>query len=423
MKLAKAQLLQLKSKKADILSYVANCFDPQSDPRSEISQKFEIALLIQAAAEKVSNHQFVYARKLLSRCDLSASKSGNPVQRIVYYFSEALKEKIDNEWGIVSSVDLESKLKKAMDVEQAQIQLQPVMMGCQQELPFRLVAQFAVCQLILDSVESAKKVHLIDFGIDNGSHWTLIMQSFATRYKCPLELLKVTAVGTCKQMLEETGKWLSGFAETINLPFSYNIVVSDLKDLQKDSFELEADEVVAVFLGMRLWTLLAWPNHLEALIGVIKKLKASAIVVKEIEASTNLPIFVERFGEAILLMSALFDCTKACMDHQILYRKMTEEIIFREMIRNIVIAEGTERIHRHERIGFWRALFARFGMVEMEFSSSSLCQATLLLKRSSRFSSCTMDMNGKCLIMGWKGTAFMSLSAWMNENKSANSLS
>ncbi|KAL3508161.1 hypothetical protein ACH5RR_033543 [Cinchona calisaya] len=414
MKLARAQLLELNSQKADVLSTVASYIGAQSALSSEVSDDLGLAILLQAAAENVFNQQYVYARKLLSICDNFSSKSGNPAQRIIHYFAESLREKIDREWGIISSTseDLEGKVKKPMDEKLAMISLQPGMMASQQENPFCLVSQFTAIGSIRATVASAKKVHLIDFGLDNGSHWTLIMQDFAARYDCPLELLKITAVGTSKPMMEETGKWLSSFANSINLPFSFNIVVSDLKDLKEEIFKLEVDEVVAVYLDKRLWTMLAWPNYLEALLGVIKNLKPCVMVVQEMEASTNNPIFLERFYEGLIFISGTFESLNDCMDNHILYRKLTEEVYCRNMIQNIITAEGSERVHRLERVAFWRALFAKFGIVETPLSRSSFCRARLLLKRSARYSSFTIDMDGKCLILGWKGTPLISVSAW-----------
>ena len=108
------------------------------------------------------------------------------------------------------------------------------------------------------------------------------MQALAVRYECPLEHLKIFAVGTCKQIMEETGMWLPSFAETLNLPFSYKMVVSDLKDLREDYFELEFDEELAIYSDLRLWTQLVWRNHLKAPMGVIRKLKPRIVVAKEI---------------------------------------------------------------------------------------------------------------------------------------------
>lgn len=412
IKLAEARLHQLNSQKADVVSYASTSFGAQSGLPSDVAEDFELAVRLLAAAEKVAKQQFVYARKLLSKCERSTSQSGSPVQRVAYLYAEALQEKIDKEWGLLSSEEIERMRNGPTDVEQTMIRLRPEMMKCQQEIPFCLYTQFTAIQTILDSVALEKSVHLIDFGIDNGSHWTLIMQAFSVRYECPLEHLKITAVGTSKQMMEDTGKWLTCFAETISLPFSFNIIVSEMKDLTQDCFKLEADETVAVYLGLRLWTLLPWPNQLDKFIILIKSLKPSLIVVNEMEASINSPVFLERFYESILLFCAIFDCIHCCMYNRVMFRKLNEEIIFPGMIRNIVIAEGREWIQRYEKISFWRALFGRIGIVETDMSRPPPCQEILFLRSSELLSSCSVELDGKCLILGWKGSAIQSVSAW-----------
>nr|GMD19933.1 stress response protein NST1-like isoform X2 [Ipomoea batatas] len=57
----------------------------------------ELVHLLLAAAEDVSRRQYDVAANLISRCMWTASHSGNPVQRLVFYFAEALKERIDRE--------------------------------------------------------------------------------------------------------------------------------------------------------------------------------------------------------------------------------------------------------------------------------------------------------------------------------------
>ncbi|XP_027164750.1 scarecrow-like protein 3 [Coffea eugenioides] len=412
IKMAKARLLQLNSQKADIVSYASTSFGAQCGLPSAAAEDFELALRLLAAAEKVAKQQFVYARKLLSLCESSVSQSGNPIQRVGYYFADALQEKIDKEWGLVSSEEMERIRKGPTDVEQTMIRLRPEMTRCQQEIPFCLYTQFTAIQSILDCVASAKRVHLIDFGIDNGSHWTLIMQAFSVRFECPLEHLKITAVGASKQMMEDTGKWLSSFAETISLPFSFSIIVSEMKDLKEGRFGLEADDTVAVYLGLRLWTLLPWPNQLDKFIKLIRNLNPRLIVVNEMEASINSPDFLKRFNESIHVFSAIFDCINSCMYHRVMFRKLNEEVIFPGMIRNIVIAEGIEWIQRYEKISVWRALFGKFGIVETDMSRPPPDQEILFLRSSDRLTSCTVELDGKCLLLGWKGSAIQSVSAW-----------
>ncbi|GLT99002.1 hypothetical protein SLE2022_164730 [Rubroshorea leprosula] len=61
----------------------------------EEAKDIELANLLLVSAEKVGHQQYDHANILLKLCDKTSSKTGNPVQRLVYYFSEALLEKID----------------------------------------------------------------------------------------------------------------------------------------------------------------------------------------------------------------------------------------------------------------------------------------------------------------------------------------
>lgn len=60
----------------------------------------QLAVLILATAgfaEKVSNQQYDHTSRLLKQCDKMSCKTSNTVQRVVYYFAEALREKIERE--------------------------------------------------------------------------------------------------------------------------------------------------------------------------------------------------------------------------------------------------------------------------------------------------------------------------------------
>ncbi|GLT81519.1 hypothetical protein SLA2020_529010 [Shorea laevis] len=56
-----------------------------------------------------------------------SSKTGNPVQRLVYYFSEALLEKIDREPGRITSKSLGKE--RAFDFDEALMCPSPSMMA------------------------------------------------------------------------------------------------------------------------------------------------------------------------------------------------------------------------------------------------------------------------------------------------------
>ena len=203
------------------------------------------------------------------------------------------------------------------------------------------------------------------------------------------------------------------FAQTMNLPFSFKLVmVSNMLYLKEDLFEIEADEAIAVYAPVSLRTMIAQPERLECLMRVIRSIDPCVVVVSEVEANHNSLVFVNRFIEALFYFSAFFDCLEACLNRDCENRRITEYMYFGHGIRNIVAADGEERKVRRVKIDVWRAFFARFGMVETELSKSSLHQASLVAKEFACGSSCTLDMNQKSLLIGWRGTPILFLSAW-----------
>ncbi|CAK7326361.1 unnamed protein product [Dovyalis caffra] len=414
MRIAGAKFIQSCTRKADVGSMLNNpfdlCFSGLSD---EETKNVELAETLLASAEKVGNQQYDRARKLLNQCDLLSSNNGNPVQRVVHYFSEALRKRIDRETGREASQGLESEV---FDVDEAVMIPNPTIQACHEGIPFYQVPHFAGTQAIAENMAETKRIHLIDLKIRNGLQWTVLMQALASsRNECPLELLKITAVGTnSKKHIEDTGNRLKSFAQTINIPFSFKIVmVSDMLVLKEDLFELDADEELAIYSEYALKSLIGQPNQLDHLMQFFRSINPCIMVMIEVEANHNSRVFVHRFIETLFYFSAYFDCVDACMEHNDSdIRMVIESIYLGEGIRNIVASEGEERKIRNVKIDVWRKFFAQFGMVETDQSEASLYQANFVIKKFASGSSCTFDMDEKSLLIGWKGTPILSLSTW-----------
>lgn len=392
----------------------SNCqsIDSISGLSDQEKRDVDLAVLLLAAAEKVSYQQYDSASRLLKQCENVSFKTGNTVQRVVYYFAEALREKIEKETGRPSSKS--EKSKPVFNFDEEMMRPSPTTLACQEELPFCQITQFAGIQAIVENVAEAKRIHIIDLAIRNGSQWTILMQALSLRYEWPLELLKITAIGTdSKHVIDGTGKRLLSFAQSLGIPFAFKtVVVSDMLDLKEDLFELDAEETIAVYASFAFRSMLAMPNRIENIMRVIRVLNPCIMVVTEVEANHNSPMFVNRFIEVLFFFSAYFDCVATCMKQNCQNREIIESMFFGEGILNMVAAEGEERKVRHVNFGVWRSFFVRYGMEEAELSMPSLYQADLLLKKFDCGSYCTLTMNGKCLLVGWKGTAMHSVSVW-----------
>lgn len=269
-------------------------------------------------------------------------------------------------------------------------------------------------QTIIENTVSAKRIHLIDLEIRCGVQWIVLMQALTDRNTTtsdPITNLRISAVGLdikSVEKIKETGKRLTAVAESMNLSFEFNLVfIPDTEQIRPEYFCPRHDETVIVYAPLVLRTMLSRPNRLEILMSVVRKLDPTIMVVAEVEANHNSSSFVVRFIESLFFYSAYFDCLEACMDCK--EEAMSIEDVLREGIRNIVAAEGEERVVRNVKLEVWKEFFRRFGMVEVGFSESSIYQANLV---ANEFDGCTVDYSNTCLFIGWKDTPILSLSAW-----------
>ncbi|KAJ8748289.1 hypothetical protein K2173_000861 [Erythroxylum novogranatense] len=408
MRVAGVRYIQFSEQSYDELSILMHPFGYALTGLSEQEiWNVELAHLLLAAAEKVGFRQFDCASRLLSRCEWIASNKANPVQRVVYCFAEALRERIDKEAGRSIPKPLGCQNPHGLSTSLA-------FLSHHQNVPLNPVIQLTTTQTIIENIGSARKLHVIDLEIRSGIQWTALMQALVERQQPTLRHFKITAVGCLRQRdrIHETGKRLENFAESMNIPFSYKVAYySSWNEIREEQFDLAADESLIVSANITLRTMMSRPECLENLMRVIKNIGPSLMIVCEAEANLNSPAFVTRFIEALFYYSAQFDSINTCMSQNVEHRKEIEAT-FAHGIRDTVAMEGRERIARCVRIDVWRAFFSKFRMVEIGFSESSLYQANLVLQQSRNGNLCSLDKNGKSLLIGWKGTPLFSLSAW-----------
>lgn len=233
-----ARYLQFYSQGQADLSWLNSfCGNVPENFSEEDIKDVELMYCLLVSAEKIGSLQFDSASIFLNQCEKFSSKNGSSVQRIVHYFREAFQEKIDQQTGRISSKG-EKGYKESMLLfpEVMVVNLRPALIACYLELPVYQATQFAGMQAIIETMATAKRVHLIDIEIRSGAQYILLMQALATQHEPQVELFTVTAVGTTlRNEIEETGQRLAYFAMTLNLQFSFKIVmVRSLKYLNEN---------------------------------------------------------------------------------------------------------------------------------------------------------------------------------------------
>ncbi|KAK6925025.1 Transcription factor GRAS [Dillenia turbinata] len=337
MMLAGAKFIQ-SSSSVDVFPMLSHPFDSSFAGLSyEQTKDMELVLLLLSSAKKIEHHQFSRALKLLDQCDMLSSNSGNPVERLVHYLCEALRQRIGRAIGTIRSKRLRDTNEPSCHLQEELTNTTLSTLKLLQEAPFLQVAQFTGVQAILEQVASAKK-------------WIDFMQALAAQNECPVASLKITALATSSEnTVRDTGKRLTSFAESLNIPFLFQVVtMANMKDIDEELFELDADEVIAVCSSVYVSSLIAQPDLIGSLMRVIKCIRPCIMVVIEVEANHNSLVFVNRFVATLFYHGAFFDCFDDCMDRYDPIGMILEKMHFSKGIQNIVAAEGVERTMRRE---------------------------------------------------------------------------
>ncbi|CAN1170530.1 DELLA protein RGL2 [Linum perenne] len=388
----------------------------------EVNKKVTLLQLLLNAAEEVGRCNYDQAISLLELCNSLSSRTGNLTQRLVHCYSQALCQRVCNKSGkhISSLVQSSEKLVKLnIEIEEAVTCPSPIVGIMYEKIPFYQIGQLAAVQAIMDCVEKAKRIHIVDLRIRNGMQWAALMQALASsRKRSNLEILKITAIvtSTSENLINETGERLAKLAKSMNIPFAFRIVaVPNMLEIDQEQLEVDTPrESVVIYSEYALHGLLQKPMQLEAFMVVIRNIHPAIMVVIETEANLNSLNFAHRFVEVLFLYGAYFDCVDTCLNtNDDRKEKMVVEWTFlRNQVNDMLLKEKRE-MTRNVTVDVWRRFFGRFWMVEGGLSTKAMDTVDVLVSRfKGERCFCTVDMNGRSLVVGWKGVSIFSLSTW-----------
>ncbi|CAN1250646.1 DELLA protein RGL1 [Linum perenne] len=385
----------------------------------EVNKKVTLLQLLLNAAEEVGRCNYDQAISLLELCNSLSSRTGNLTQRLVYCYSQALCQRVCNKSGkhISSLVQSSEKLTSREAISAPS----PIVGIIYSKIPFYQVRQLAGVQAIVENVEKAKRIHVIDLKITNGMQWTALIQSLASRKKGGLVILKLTAILTSaseksvlENLINETGERLTKLAKSMNIPFAFRIVaVPNMLEIDQEQLDVDPPrESVVIYSEYALHGLLQKPMQLEAFMVVIRNIHPAIMVVIETEANLNSLNFAHRFVEVLFHYGAYFDCVDTCLNDDGKEKMVVESTILRNQVNDMLVKEKRE-MTRNVTVDVWRRFFGRFWMVEGGLSTKAMDTVDVLVSRfKGERCCCTVDMNGRSLVVGWKGVSIFSLSTW-----------
>nr|BAD42666.1 lateral suppressor-like protein [Daucus carota] len=412
-------------------------FDHQHHQTTITSPSVHMRQLLISCAEHISRCDFYGAHRLINILSANSSPCGDSTERLVHQFSKALSLRLHSfaatstiTSGSTSNLVIPSlltpKISPALpssagsgsgsqQVFDDESVVQSAYLSLNQITPFIRFTHLTANQAILESVEGHHAIHILDFNIMHGVQWPPLMQAMAEKFPPPM--LRITGTGDNLTILRRTGDRLAKFAHTLGLRFQFHpVLLLENEESSITSFfasfaaYLQPDQTLAVNCVLYLHRLSL--ERLSLCLHQIKALNPRVLTLSEREANHNLPIFLQRFVEALDHYTALFDSLEATLPPNSRQRIEVEQIWFGREIADIIASEGETRRERHERFRAWELMLRGSGFHNLALSPFALSQAKLLLRLYYPSEGYKLHILNDSFFWGWQNQHLFSVSSW-----------
>lgn len=367
--------------------------------------------LLLECAGAISEGNVEEASSMINELRQMVSIQGDPPQRTAAYMVEGLAARIA-ESG--SSIYKALKCKEPPSSDRlAAMQILFEVCPC---FKFGFIAANGA---IMEAVQDEKKVHIIDFDVNQGNQYITLIQALATRPGKPPHV-RLTGVDDPESVqrsvggLKIIGQRLEKLAEILGLPFEFRAVASRSSLVTPSMLDCRPGEALVVNFAFQLHHMLdesvSTVNERDQLLRMVKSLDPKLVTVVEQDMNTNTLSFFPRFVEAYNYYSAVFESLDATLPRDSQDRMNVERQCLARDIVNIVACEGEDRIERYEVAGKWRARMKMAGFTTSPMSANVTDAIKKLIKQyCDRYK--MKDVMG-ALHFGWEDKNLIVASAW-----------
>ncbi|XP_059429414.1 scarecrow-like protein 33 [Corylus avellana] len=373
-------------------------------------------LLIQCA-QAVSAGDIRTANELLKQIRQHSSPYGDGSHRLAHFFANGLEARLAGT-GIGTQIFYSSSISKRISVSEI-LKAYKVLLSVS---PFRRTSLFFASKMIHKVAEKATSLHIIDFGIEYGFHWPILIHKLSKKAGGPPKL-RITGIELPQpgfrptESIEETGRRLAKYCERFNVPFEYHALASqNWETIQIEELKIDRNEMIAVNCMYRFKNLLdetvEETNPRDAVLNLIRRINPDIFVHSIVNGAYNAPFFVTRFREALYHFSTLYDILDVTLPRENQLRLMFEREILGREAMNVVACEGLQRVERPEIYKQWQVRTIRAGFKELP-----LDQEVLTLYRSKMkewyHKDFVLDEDNHWMLQGWKGRIVCACSCWV----------
>lgn len=272
---------------------------------------------------------------------------------------------------------------------------------------------------ILEAFKGEKRVHIVDFDINQGSQYYTLLQTLVRLPYKPTHL-RLTGVDDPESVqravggLKNIGQRLETLAGDLEIPFEFCAVAAKTADVTPAMLGCKPGDALIVNFAFQLHHMpdesVSTVNQRDRLLRMVKSLNPKLVTVVEQDVNTNTAPFLPRFAEAYSYYSAVFDSLDATLSRDSQERMNVERQCLARDIINIIACEGEDRIERYEVAGKWRARMMMAGFSSSPISQSVKDEIRKLIKQYSERYKVKEETGG--LHFGWEEKILIVASAW-----------
>ncbi|GAY43522.1 hypothetical protein CUMW_075140 [Citrus unshiu] len=390
---------------------------PFSDPRHEfllrnhqqqmgfyqnvhfLPQHLQQKSLIVSAKQKVLS-----PGRILARLNHQVFPVGKPLQRAAFYFKEALQLFL-----LMNNQVTNPPLRSPTPVDVI------FKMGAYKVFsevsPLIQFINFTCNQALLEALDDADRIHIVDFDIGFGAQWASFMQELSMRSNRGTPSMKITAFASPSThhhielgLMREN---LTQFANAIGVSFELDVI--NFESLDQTSYTLpilQSSENEAVAVNFPIWSSSNQPSALPSLLRFVKQLSPKIVVSADRGCDKSDLPFPEHILHALQSYINLLESLDAVNVMPDALNKI-ERFLLQPRIESVVLG----RLRGPDRMPMWKTLFASAGFSPVTFSNFTETQAECVVKRTP-VRGFHVEKRQASLVLCWQQRELISASAW-----------
>lgn len=364
-----------------------------------------------AFAEAIAMDEQPRVRSLISVLRDMVSPAGDALQRLAYYFMDAL-------WARTTASGAERFNSPSREsAKDTRLSMELFF----DRLPYIQFSTEAVNSSIFEGLAGHQAVHIVDFGIWQGGQWPALMERLA-KQPGGAPSLRITAVDCPTSSGKDHAKpppdiikaHLTKIARNLGMLFEYCVIEFQLDHLDSTLFGIRDGEALAFSCCLRLRNLydatVVRCNPRDIALQSIRLLKPAVVAIAEMDCDTNGFFFMARYKEALDYYGSVLNSLDAAFPGGSSLQRVVERNLFAREITNVVACEGLQRVVRCENLEQWRDRMIKAGFQTLPISPQTISGLQPIVQRCAEGFS--LQRRNGAVTLNWKGKSLLFVSAW-----------